>query len=73
MYTVKIEYEHKRERVNKWNATQSRYDDTLGNMYKMKATEKGKSRQHPDFPGGHPPEYYPILRLLYFTDRKSVV
>ena len=28
-----------------------------------------KSRQHPDFPGGHPPEYYPSLRLLNFTER----
>ena len=31
--------------------------------------EKVKSRQHPDFPGGHPPEYYPSLRLLNFTER----
>ena len=30
---------------------------------------KKKSRQHPDFPGGHPPEYYPSLRLLNFTER----
>ncbi len=30
---------------------------------------KAKSRQHPDFPGGHPPEYYPSLRLLNFTER----
>ncbi len=28
-----------------------------------------KSRQHPDFPGGHPPEYYPSLKLLNFTER----
>ena len=28
-----------------------------------------KSRQHPDFPGGHPPEYYPSLRLLNFAKR----
>lgn len=28
-----------------------------------------KSRQHPDFPGGHPPEYYPSLRLLNFAER----
>jgi hypothetical protein len=28
-----------------------------------------KGRQHPDFPGGHPPEYYPSLRLLNFTER----
>ena len=28
-----------------------------------------KSRQHPDFPGGHPPEYYPSLRLLNFADQ----
>ena len=26
-----------------------------------------KGRQHPDFPGGHPPEYYPSLRLLNFA------
>lgn len=30
---------------------------------------KYKSRQHPDFPGGHPPEYYPSLRLLNFAER----
>ena len=35
-----------------------------------KAKRKGKKcRQHPDFPGGHPPEYYPSLRLLNFTER----
>ena len=28
-----------------------------------------KRRQHPDFPGGHPPEYYPSLRLLNFAER----
>lgn len=28
-----------------------------------------KGRQHPDFPGGHPPEYYPSLRLLNFTEQ----
>jgi hypothetical protein len=28
-----------------------------------------KSRQHLDFPGGHPPEYYPSLRLLNFAER----
>ena len=28
-----------------------------------------KSRQHSDFPGGHPPEYYPSLRLLNFAER----
>ena len=28
-----------------------------------------KGRQHPDFPGGHPPEYYPSLRLLNFAER----
>ena len=27
-----------------------------------------KSRQHSDFPGGHPPEYYPSLRLLNFAN-----
>lgn len=31
--------------------------------------EKEKGRQHPDFPGGHPPEYYPSLKLLDFADR----
>ena len=31
--------------------------------------KRQKSRQHPDFPGGHPPEYYPSLRLLNFTER----
>ena len=31
--------------------------------------EKQKSRQHSDFPGGHPPEYYPSLRLLNFAKR----
>ena len=31
--------------------------------------ERGKSRQHPDFPGGHPPQYYPSLRLLNFAER----
>lgn len=31
--------------------------------------QKAKSRQHPDFPGGHPPEYYPSLRLLNFAER----
>ena len=30
---------------------------------------KIKCRQHPDFPGGHPPEYYPSLRLLNFTEQ----
>src|SRR5512145_132044 len=33
------------------------------------SVEKGKGRQHPDFPGGHPPEYYPSLRLLNFAER----
>jgi hypothetical protein len=28
-----------------------------------------KSNQHVDFPGGHPPEYYPRLTMLNFTDR----
>lgn len=28
-----------------------------------------KGRQHPDFPGGHPPEYYPSLRLLNFAEQ----
>ena len=28
-----------------------------------------KGRQHSDFPGGHPPEYYPSLRLLNFAER----
>jgi hypothetical protein len=28
-----------------------------------------KCRQHLDFPGGHPPEYYPSLRLLNFAER----
>lgn len=28
-----------------------------------------KCRQHSDFPGGHPPEYYPSLRLLNFAER----
>lgn len=28
-----------------------------------------KGRQHSDFPGGHPPEYYPSLRLLNFAKR----
>ena len=37
-------------------------------MYRMRKG-KVKSRQHPDFPGGHPPEYYPSLRLLNFTER----
>jgi hypothetical protein len=31
--------------------------------------KKKKSRQHSDFPGGHPPEYYPSLRLLNFAER----
>lgn len=31
--------------------------------------EKVKSRQHSDFPGGHPPEYYPSLRLLNFAEQ----
>ena len=30
---------------------------------------KKKNNQHTDFPGGHPPEYYPRLTLLNFTDR----
>ena len=30
---------------------------------------KSKSRQHSDFPGGHPPEYYPSLRLLNFAEQ----
>ncbi len=25
--------------------------------------------QHEDFPGGHPPEYYPRLKLLNFIDQ----
>lgn len=37
-------------------------------MYRKKKRLE-KSRQHPDFPGGHPPEYYPSLRLLNFTER----
>ena len=31
--------------------------------------KRKKSRQHSDFPGGHPPEYYPSLRLLNFAER----
>lgn len=38
-------------------------------MSQHKIRKKKKSRQHPDFPGGHPPEYYPSLRLLNFTER----
>lgn len=34
-----------------------------------KQTNKQKGRQHSDFPGGHPPEYYPSLRLLNFAKR----
>ena len=34
-----------------------------------KKEEEKKSRQHSDFPGGHPPEYYPSLRLLNFAER----
>ena len=34
---------------------------------RMKLNEK--CRQHSDFPGGHPPEYYPSLKLLDFADR----
>ena len=35
----------------------------------LETTKRDKSRQHSDFPGGHPPEYYPSLRLLNFTER----
>lgn len=35
----------------------------------MRVPARKKSRQHPDFPGGHPPEYYPSLRLLNFAER----
>ena len=38
----------------------------VGSMYKE---GNEKSRQHSDFPGGHPPEYYPSLRLLNFAER----
>ena len=30
---------------------------------------QSKNDQHLDFPGGHPPEYYPNLTLLNFADR----
>ena len=38
-------------------------------LFCVVAVLKKKSRQHPDFPGGHPPEYYPSLRLLNFAER----
>ena len=31
--------------------------------------EAGKNNQHVDFPGGHPPEYYPRLSLVNFIER----
>ena len=39
--------------------------------YSMSKTyiKVAKNNQHVDFPGGHPPEYYPRLTLLNFTDR----
>ena len=43
-----------------------RHDVDIEETYRR---NKRKSRQHPDFPGGHPPEYYPSLRLLNFTER----
>jgi hypothetical protein len=34
--------------------------------------KKEKSQQHPkDFPGGHPPQYYPGLAVLNFGVRKG--
>lgn len=38
-------------------------------VYGAIGSKTKKSRQHPDFPGGHPPEYYPSLRLLNFAER----
>ena len=35
-------------------------------------SDEKKSQQHPkDFPGGHPPQYYPGLALLNFGVRKG--
>ena len=34
-----------------------------------KSRELKKNDQHVDFPGGHPPEYYPRSMLLNFADR----
>lgn len=45
------------------------YSITVHRNVSKKKKKKKKSRQHPDFPGGHPPEYYPSLRLLNFTER----
>ena len=44
--------------------------DTLGDprvIYKTKTFKKGF--KHPDFPAGHPRQYYPGLLVLNFSNR----
>ena len=41
----------------------------IGWVFLAKLALFKKNDQHTDFPGGHPPEYYPRLTLLNFTDR----
>jgi hypothetical protein len=41
-------------------------------VYIGEKTNDQKSQQHPkDFPGGHPPQYYPGLAVLNFGVRKG--
>ena len=58
------------EQVEKDNNMKGRYmNEGKGNRNVSKVQKWVKNRQHPDFPGGHPPEYYPSLKLLNFTER----
>jgi hypothetical protein len=43
-----------------------------GGIFMTKRSVDRKSQQHPkDFPGGHPPQYYPGLAVLNFGVRKG--
>ena len=45
-------------------------DDSLNSDQNMNRIEMQKGQQHPkDFPGGHPPQYYPGLARLNFGVR----
>jgi hypothetical protein len=45
---------------------------TTGGIFMTKRSVDRKSQQHPkDFPGGHPPQYYPGLAVLNFGVRKG--
>ena len=52
-----------------YDALEQRKSKRNKKVEEKKRKNQKQSRQHPDFPGGHPPEYYPSLRLLNFAER----